>query len=1065
MELFRLIGSLAVEGAEEAKHDIDSVADEGEKTHSKLKSVFGKIGSAAVACGKTIATGLAVGTAAMGTLTYKALNVVGELEQNMGGSEAVFGKYANKMQTTAKNAFENMGLSTSSFLATANKMGALFQGVGIDIEESSDLAATSMQRAADVASIMGIDLNSAMESIAGAAKGNFTMMDNLGVAMNDTTLETYALEKGIKKTYSTMTTGEKVNLAMQMFLEKTAYATGNYAKENETLAGSFSTVKAAMTNFLDGSGDVDQLVDSFANAANVIIENLNNLLPRLVNGIDELIKKLSPKIPGLLKAVLPSIVQGAVSLMKGLAKAVPELIEALLPVVLEGAATLIKAVVETLPEIVTSIGKALKTAFETLLKSFGMTEEGIEKVENALESLGKAVIAATYLFGAFKAAMAIQSVVRGFQKAQVAISLLSMEVGKANLAQAALNGAMSLGETIVALLTGKMTLATLAQAAMTKAQAVLNAVMTANPIGIVVMAIAALVAAIGILVYKLANEEKAIKSVEDAQLALNEAKEAAKEAENSYIDAVDQSSEALKKLEEAEKNTGLSGEELFEKVRNGTLDYKDMTDAQREVYKAYLDNEEAIKSLKEATDALAEAKRNELIASYENDLALAAESGSYDEFKKSVIAAFEEGKLSAEDARDLIGKSMSEMSNSSQKTFMEDIPSDIREGLDPANYQTTFQKIKGTLGEQAEEYAKVREKVWSSVTEWASGAWEKIQSTFSDITGFFKEKFTTGWENVKAGFNSFKEWFNQHVIQPITEFYDKRSAPVVNKIIEIFQKVGEIVGAIFTYLRGMLKEHVIEPISNFFEELWNKIVSVWDRASSWFNEHVIQPVANFFSDLWRNISAQASGSWNKIKSVFSGVGDWFKKVWQKAYDAVTSVFSKIGTFFTDFWDKIKNTFSSLGTTISDAIGGAVKSGINGIISMIEGVINKAIGLINGAINLVNKIPGVNIGEISELSMPRLAKGGIVTRSTIANIGEDGAEAVVPLEKNTEWIDKLASKINGSTENSNLLDRIVELLEGLKEMKIYLQNDVLVGELAPAMDSRLGDISRSRDRGN
>ena len=46
----------------------------------------------------------------------------------------------------------------------------------------------------------------------------------------------------------------------------------------------------------------------------------------------------------------------------------------------------------------------------------------------------------------------------------------------------------------------------------------------------------------------------------------------------------------------------------------------------------------------------------------------------------------------------------------------------------------------------------------------------------------------------------------------------------------------------------------------------------------------------------------------------------------------------------------------MGTTIGDAIGGAVKAGINGIISMIEGVINKGIDMINGAINLINKIP-------------------------------------------------------------------------------------------------------------
>mgnify|MGYP002517983116 FL=1 len=361
MELFKLFGKIAVEN-DDANEALDKTSKKGKETESKLKSAFEKIGSGALAVGKTIASGLAVGAAAMGSLTYKALNLSGELEQNMGGSEAVFKDYASKMQDVAKNAFENMGLSTSDFLATANKMGALFQGVGIDIEKSSDLAATSMQRAADVASIMGIDLDSAMESIAGAAKGNFTMMDNLGVAMNDTTLETYALEKGIKKTYSTMTTGEKVNLAMQMFLEKTAYATGNYAKENETLAGSLSTAKSALTNFLDGSGNAEQLVTSFSNAANVIVENVNTILPRLVEGMSQSLTNVIPMIPPLLQQLLPGLLTGATMLIKSVVTALPailSLIMNILPDILSTIVEIFNQLVDAFPQLVQILVTAL----------------------------------------------------------------------------------------------------------------------------------------------------------------------------------------------------------------------------------------------------------------------------------------------------------------------------------------------------------------------------------------------------------------------------------------------------------------------------------------------------------------------------------------------------------------------------------------------------------------------------------------------------------------------------------------------------------------------------------
>lgn len=105
---------------------------------------------------------------------WQAVNLGGELEQNIGGTEAVFGKFADKIKTTAYDAYKNMGMSASDYMATANKMAALFQGSGLEQSKAVDLTSEAMQRAADVASVMGLDTSAAMESIAGAAKGNFT---------------------------------------------------------------------------------------------------------------------------------------------------------------------------------------------------------------------------------------------------------------------------------------------------------------------------------------------------------------------------------------------------------------------------------------------------------------------------------------------------------------------------------------------------------------------------------------------------------------------------------------------------------------------------------------------------------------------------------------------------------------------------------------------------------------------------------------------------------------------------------------------------------------------------
>ena len=356
--------------AKNTSEELDDLGNNGEKSSGKLGKFFSSFGKGAANLAKWTAVGIGAASSAIAGVTVKALSAAGELEQNMGGSEAVFGEFADKIQAKAKEAFSNMGLSTSDYLATANKMGSLFQGAGFETEKAMTMSQDAMQRAADVASIMGIDTASAMEAIAGAAKGNFTMMDNLGVAMNDTTLQAYALEKGISKSTTEMTNQEKIGLAMEMFMEKTAYAAGNYAKENETLAGSLGTAKAAFSNFLSGAGSVDDVVSSFSNLADVVVKNIDEMFPKLMTGFTQIVEKIVPLIPPLLQKVLPGIVEGATGLINGLVAALPGILNALmgaLPALIQGVQTIINALIGALPQIMQSLVSALPTLIPMLV--------------------------------------------------------------------------------------------------------------------------------------------------------------------------------------------------------------------------------------------------------------------------------------------------------------------------------------------------------------------------------------------------------------------------------------------------------------------------------------------------------------------------------------------------------------------------------------------------------------------------------------------------------------------------------------------------------------------------
>ena len=117
---------------------------------------------------------------------------------------------------------------------------------------------------------------------------------------------------------------------------------------------------------------------------------------------------------------------------------------------------------------------------------------------------------------------------------------------------------------------------------------------------------------------------------------------------------------------------------------------------------------------------------------------------------------------------------------------------------------------------------------------------------------------------------------------------------------------------------------------------------------------------------------------------------------------VKDKFSSIISFFSNLIGKIVGLFKEIGTKVGDVIGGAFKAVINGVLWAIENILNFPIRTINSLIRTINKIPGINIGTLSEFSLPRLAKGGIINQpgkgvmvgSAIA--GERGQEGVIPL---------------------------------------------------------------------
>lgn len=330
----------------------------------------------------------AIAAAGIGTAFKKTLDIGGELQQNLGGTEAVFGGFADAIQKSAEDAYKNMGLSASDYMATANKMASLFQGSGLAQERSLDLTTAAMQRAADVASVMGIDTASAMESIAGAAKGNFTMMDNLGVAMNATTLAAYALEQGVNFDWNTATNAEKAELAMKMFMDRTSQYEGNFAKESEeTFSGALSALKSAGENVLGNLALGKDIMPSLEVLGDTVMTFLGkNLIPMAENVVSALPSALSAVIIKLAPKLIPAGIDLLTNLISGIAKSTPELITTIVKLV----PLMAKQLIQGLPQIkqvgvdlVKGLWRGISDTFSWLVEQIrGFAKNVLGKLKN-----------------------------------------------------------------------------------------------------------------------------------------------------------------------------------------------------------------------------------------------------------------------------------------------------------------------------------------------------------------------------------------------------------------------------------------------------------------------------------------------------------------------------------------------------------------------------------------------------------------------------------------------------------------------------------------------------------
>nr|DAZ16674.1 MAG TPA: tail tape measure protein [Caudoviricetes sp.] len=444
-----------------------------------------------------------------------SLDSYADYEQLVGGVETLYKDSAGIIENYAKDAYKNVGLSANDYMETSTSFAAaLVSSLSGDTEKAAEMANTAISDMSDNANKMGTNISSIQDAYNGFAKQNYTMLDNLKLGYGGTQAEM----KRLIKEAAAMTDTQK-ELGVTVDSNSMSYANivqaihvvqanmgimGTTSKEAATtIQGSTASMKSAWENLLTGIADpeqdfqalVDNLVDSVITAGNNIIPRIKEIVPTLIDGLSELVTQLAPYVSGVIMELEPTIEKGLQALFGGLSSVASEL----QPIVADVFSFFGDAIISGLTSAIEN------SDFSFLLDIFDNVKTAAEEVVPVIEEIAPALVTVGAAVKGWQIGTKIQKMATAFDEAKVAVSLFSMGLSDTEIAQGALNSTLKASEVLAGLLTGKISLMTLAQAAAAKAQAAFNAVLAANPITLVVVAIGALVGILAVLYAK--NED------------------------------------------------------------------------------------------------------------------------------------------------------------------------------------------------------------------------------------------------------------------------------------------------------------------------------------------------------------------------------------------------------------------------------------------------------------------------------------------------------------------------------------------------------------------------------
>ena len=262
------------------------------------------------------------------------------------------------------------------------------------------------------------------------------------------------------------------------------------------------------------------------------------------------------------------------------------------------------------------------------------------------------------------------------------------------------------------------------------------------------------------------------------------------------------------------------------------------------------------------------------------------------------------------------------------------------------------------------------------------------------------------------------------IIDALVQAMDKIVLAIMERLPQILTSLTQAILSIFVALTSPENMRVaIQCMIMLFTAIVQALPQILEQLAL-AQEEIITNLVDFLTDPVT------------IETVFIAGFELFKALVSAVPQILGLLISAWGDLFSKLWETLKTNFTEFAAKFGKGIGNALINAINGMLEFIQDFLNGPINAINGALGALNQIPGVNIGQLSTITIgriPALAAGGLVTSPTTALIGEAGPEAVIPLRNTNSWAKAIATALNEEFASDEL--------SGGRTVNIYMTNQI------------------------